>query len=132
APSGDWLFVEVMRHYNTGNFYTVQRATGMTGGAAGKVWLRTQQSDNQGVGWGPWSLITGSFGFSELISGECTPSIRQGLTCYLADPSWFCTLSGVGGAGEAEFGYVERRPEGWYAFTQRENWPARYRWTCFR
>lgn len=62
APNTDWLFVEVLRHYNQGNFYTVQRATAMTSdgrGASGQVWIRTQQSNAPGQGWGPWRKQTG-------------------------------------------------------------------------
>lgn len=70
--------------------------------------------------------------FSNVIAGECSPEVGQTKTCYLADISWFCTLSGVGGAGEEEFGYVERRTDGWFAVTERRDWPARYRWTCFK
>lgn len=51
---GDWFFLEVYRHINTGNYYTVQRVMGMTGAAAGKVWHRNQQSGVSGTGWSAW------------------------------------------------------------------------------
>lgn len=58
APSGDWFFIEVMRHYNTLNYYTIQRATGMTGGVANITWTRSQQSGAPGVGWSAWKLLS--------------------------------------------------------------------------
>lgn len=73
---------------------------------------------------------SGLSGLKESISGECAPGSWQAKICFIADLSWFCTLSGVGGAGESEFGYIERRYDGWYASTSRQDWPARYQWTC--
>lgn len=29
----------------------------MTGSSAGQIWIRSQQSGNAGLGWGPWSKI---------------------------------------------------------------------------
>jgi hypothetical protein len=51
---GDWVFIEVLRHFNLGAWYATQRATGMTGAAAGRVWVRTQQSGAPNVGWSGW------------------------------------------------------------------------------
>ena len=58
SPAGaDWFFLEVYRHTNQTNYYTAQRVVGMTGAAAGKVWLRNQQSGSAGVGWSAWKQI---------------------------------------------------------------------------
>lgn len=55
SPAGaDWVFVEVFRHINATNYYVAQRVIGMTGAAAGKVWLRNQQSGTQTGGWSSW------------------------------------------------------------------------------
>ena len=68
APDGNWYFVEVMRHYNAGNYYATQRATGMTGGVANLVYQRSQQSGSVGSGWSAWvrtdaaTLSDGSYG----------------------------------------------------------------------
>ena len=70
SPAGaDWFFVEVYRHVNPANFFTAQRAYGMTGSSVGKSWLRNQQSAVSGGGWGPWYL-TSSTGTS---GGACAP-----------------------------------------------------------
>src|SRR5690606_867704 len=83
APSGDWFFIEVMRHYSTGNYYTVQRATGMTGGAASKVWVRSQQSASHGVGWGPWESNTPTPG---PIFGGTYMDYMVGPGCFRPNP----------------------------------------------
>lgn len=51
---GEWFFLEVFRHINSTNFYVGQRVVGMTGAAAGKEWIRNQQSSSQAGGWSPW------------------------------------------------------------------------------
>jgi hypothetical protein len=65
-----------------------------------------------------------SISFKNYISGECSPPLRQSKSCFIADTSWFCTLSGTGGTGQDEFGNVERHADGWYAVTKRGDWPA--------
>lgn len=64
GPTSDWLFVEVMRHVNYNNFHTIQRATAMNGGNVGQVWLRSQQSNESGQGWGPWRKQVGCMSYS--------------------------------------------------------------------
>lgn len=51
----EWVFVEVSRHPNPANYYVSQRATVMTGGAAGRVYQRNQQSGSQSGGWSAWN-----------------------------------------------------------------------------
>lgn len=55
---GDWFFLEVFRHVNQGNYYVAQRVIGMTGGNAGKVWQRNQQSGTQAGGWSAWNQVS--------------------------------------------------------------------------
>jgi len=55
---GDWFFLEVFRHVNQGNYYVAQRVIGMTGGNAGKVWQRNQQSGTQAGGWSGWNQVS--------------------------------------------------------------------------
>lgn len=55
---GDWVFIEVTRHYNSGNYYATQRVTGMTGPSTGKTWVRTQNSLVPGGGWTAWNQVT--------------------------------------------------------------------------
>lgn len=70
SPAGaDWFFVEVYRHINPTNFYTVQRAFGMTGASAGKAWMRNQQSGTSGTGWSPW-VVTSS---TATVGAACSP-----------------------------------------------------------
>lgn len=52
---GEWVVVEVYRQPNPAIYSLVQRATGMTGAALGKVWLRTQNSAGAAGGWSAWS-----------------------------------------------------------------------------
>lgn len=52
--AGEWVFVEVYRQPNPANYFLVQRVTGMTGAARGKVWLRTQNSVAAIGGWSAW------------------------------------------------------------------------------
>lgn len=80
---------------------------------------------------GVWKLSKG-IGLSQQISGVCQPEYVSTKTCHLADASWFCTLSGVSGAGEEEDGNVYLSGGQWYIYTQRGAWPAKYRWTCFK
>jgi hypothetical protein len=54
---GDWVFVEVYRHFNPANFFVTQRVIGMTGDSTGRTWLRTQNSNTQAGGWGGWLQI---------------------------------------------------------------------------
>ena len=70
--------------------------------------------------------------FTEVISGECSPNKNSELTCVIADLTWFCTLRGVGGAGDEEYGEVRRTATRWEAYTRRSGWPARYLWACFK
>lgn len=51
---GDWVFVEVFRHYNNAVYYVTQRVVGMTGPSIGKTWTRSQNSGGQGGGWTGW------------------------------------------------------------------------------
>ena len=51
APTEDWFFVEIIRHVNTANFYVMQRATGMTGDASGRVWTRNQRNGVWDAAW---------------------------------------------------------------------------------
>ena len=62
APTADWFFVEYNRHTNPANYYVSQRAVGMTGSAAGKTWIRSQQSGSAGSGWGSWAELTSGYG----------------------------------------------------------------------
>jgi hypothetical protein len=59
APTGDWYFVEIKRHYNPGNYYEVQTAHAMTG-PVGTIYERVQQSGAAGSGWGTWTKQGGS------------------------------------------------------------------------
>lgn len=52
---GDGVIVEVYRQPNTSSYFLVQRATGLSGTALGKVWLRTQNSVAAAGGWSAWS-----------------------------------------------------------------------------
>ena len=55
SPAGaDWIFTEVYRHVNAGNYYVAQRVVGMTGASVGRVWQRNQQSATQWNGWSAW------------------------------------------------------------------------------
>ena len=80
---------------------------------------------------GQWKL-NGGIGLSQQQSGICQPAYVSSMTCVLPDASWYCTLSGVSGAGEEEDGYVYLSGNNWYLYAQRGAWPARYRWTCFK
>lgn len=51
---GEWVFVEVFRHYNNAVYYVTQRIIGMTGAAIGKTWTRSQNSGTAGGGWSAW------------------------------------------------------------------------------
>lgn len=51
---GEWVFVEVFRHYNLGAYYATQRVMGMTGSAIGKTWARSQNSGTSTGGWSGW------------------------------------------------------------------------------
>lgn len=56
SPAGsEWVVVEVYRQPNLATYSLLQRATGMTGAALGKVWLRTQNSAAASGGWSAWS-----------------------------------------------------------------------------
>lgn len=57
---GEWIFIEVYRHYNAANYFVAQRVYGMTGAAAGRTWTRTQQSSAMGVGWSGWMQVEDS------------------------------------------------------------------------
>lgn len=57
---GDWIFVEVFRHYNLGVYYVTQRVVGMTGAAVGRTWTRTQQSGSAAGGWSGWKQVEDS------------------------------------------------------------------------
>jgi type II secretory pathway pseudopilin PulG len=52
---GDWVFVEVYRHYNTSIYFLTQRVTGMTGASIGKTWARSQNSGTALGGWSAWT-----------------------------------------------------------------------------
>lgn len=54
---GDWVFIEVSRHYNSGNYFASQRVMGMTGGSVGRTWTRSQQSGAAGIGWSAWNQV---------------------------------------------------------------------------
>lgn len=54
---GDWFFLEVNRHVNTGVYYVSQRLVGMNGSSWGKIWVRNQQSGPQAGGWSSWNQI---------------------------------------------------------------------------
>lgn len=71
APTGDWFFIEVNRHVNSGNFYQSQRAIGMTGGAAGQTWTRSQQAWSAGGGWSPWVKMLSVPVTAQAVGGSC-------------------------------------------------------------
>lgn len=52
---GDWVFVEVYRHFNTGVYFLTQRVTGMTGASIGRTWARSQNSGSIAGGWSSWT-----------------------------------------------------------------------------
>jgi type II secretory pathway pseudopilin PulG len=54
---GDWVFVEVFRHYDPVDYFATQRVMGMTGNAYGKTWTRNQQSNAAGTGWSAWNQV---------------------------------------------------------------------------
>lgn len=85
APDGNWYFVEVLRHLNAGNWYVIQRATGMTGAVANKVYQRSQQSGSPNVNWGAWEQQGGGarFGgtFMYLGNGACADANPQTGAC---------------------------------------------------
>lgn len=74
----------------------------------------------------------GGVGLSQQFSGTCQPPRSTAQTCYLADRTWYCALSGVSGAGQDEDGYIYLTGSGWFMYTYRGDWPARYRYTCFK
>lgn len=80
---------------------------------------------------GIWKAPQG-IGLTQQISGSCQPQRLSSQICSLADSSWFCTLTGVSGAGEEKDGYVYLSGKQWYMYTYRGAWPARYRWACFK
>ncbi|SFF32377.1 pyocin knob domain-containing protein [Paracidovorax wautersii] len=90
APTSEWLFVEVMRHVNLGVYYTIQRATKMTGGDAGTVWIRSQQSNWANQGWGEWKKQGGDFnanaeyGVTQQGRGESYLNIGSHKACFLS------------------------------------------------
>lgn len=56
SPGGpDWVFIEVFRHFNAGNYYLTQRVIGMTGLSIGKSWTRSQNSASKTGGWTGWT-----------------------------------------------------------------------------
>lgn len=57
---GEWVFIEVYRHYNAANYYTTQRVYGMSGASVGRTWTRTQQSGTPGAGWSSWNQVEDS------------------------------------------------------------------------
>lgn len=91
APSGstEWFFVEVMRHYNTANFYTGQRATGMTGAVAGMSWTRNQQSNSSGTGWSSWnkSVTTDAAGTAAVTAIQLDTLVTIGAACVSSGTS---------------------------------------------
>lgn len=110
APTADWYFVEVMRHINGGNFYVSQRATIMTGGAAGTMYVRAQQSGSAGSGWSAWQIPGqdqanfGGTGSTKLPSGLIfqwgTGSTNGTYYFNRPFPSYCASLTfGAGGAG---------------------------------
>lgn len=75
APTGDWYFVEIKRHYNPGNYYEVQTAHAMTG-PVGTIYERGQQSGSAGSGWGTWtkqgaSIVHGGAYYYRYTDGAC-------------------------------------------------------------
>lgn len=84
APTSDWFFVEVIRHVNAANYYETQRATGMTGAAAGITWVRSQQSASAGGGWSGWTQLGGA----NISAVSISLYGSQTVGCYS-----FCSLS---------------------------------------
>lgn len=111
TPAGaDWFFVEVYRHVNSLNFYTVQRAYGMTGSSVGKSWARNQQSTVSGGGWGPWALTSAINTAGSVCSPEgsmatssngvallCVGGTYQGMDTIIRNgtPGSTCTANGA-------------------------------------
>lgn len=107
---GEWFFLEVFRHVNPANYYTAQRVIGMTGAATGKVWIRNQQSNVSGAGWGPWQLVINGSDVGAACSPEgatATAANGLGLLCVnglfrsmdtiirFGTPGAACTMAGV-------------------------------------
>jgi len=56
APTTEWVSIEVLRRSGT-DYYLSQRATGLSGAAAGRVWMRQQQSAGASGGWTAWVQV---------------------------------------------------------------------------
>lgn len=93
APTADWFFVEIIRHTNPGNFYVMQRATGMTGAAAGRVWTRNQQSG----AWSAWRAV----GVDHLGNLNAPGTVTAGVV-----NAGSANISGALGAGTVNAGQV--------------------------
>lgn len=105
APTGDWYFVYVTRHVNSSNFYTSQRAVGMTGSVAGTEYIRSQQSGSANVGWSVWAQVGGSSGTKWYVRHDMytytspwianTSSKAWHITVYNERQTSDCYLQGV-------------------------------------
>lgn len=78
---GDWIFIEVFRHYDHSTYFLVQRAIGMTGTSRGKTWTRSQNSTTAVGGWGSWQQQTDP-GVSVANGGVTATGTLQGSYLY--------------------------------------------------
>lgn len=125
APTPDWFFVEIIRHVNTANFYVMQRATGMTGAASGRVWTRNQRNGVWDAAWRAvgvdhlGNLTVPGTATIERLAGtlEVTRVVTANTACWpngsLARDTAGALLSCQGGTwrsatgGGGQWGYVE-------------------------
>jgi hypothetical protein len=115
---GEWFFLEVSRHINPSNFYTAQRVTGMTGGAAGKVWQRSQQSGTSGAGWSSW-VQQGDPGVSTANSSlTASGSVNAGTNMSVGANSY---ILGQGGQGNYGATTLAGQKNGWTGLEFRDS-----------